>query len=137
MIIRKKMLVPVLVAVIFGLGAAPSHAALSGGQLVKKCKLSFSADQNLDLKQSLNVALDTGACSGFIGGVTHGVNLIGAMLMKQGAIKKNFICLPQGIHAKTLTEISMRYIESNPDKQNLPAQIGVFEAIVKEFPCNK
>lgn len=135
--IRKKMFVALLITALFGLGATTSHAALSGAQLVKKCKVSFSANEDLNLKEGLNVALDSGACSGFIGGVTHGVNLIGAMLMKQGAIKKNFICLPQGIHAKTLTEISMRYIESNPDKHNLPAQIGVFEAIVKEFPCNK
>ena len=67
MTIRKKMFVPLLITALFGLGATTSHAALSGAQLVKKCKVSFSANEDLNLKEGLNVALDSGACSGFIG----------------------------------------------------------------------
>jgi hypothetical protein len=115
---------------------AETASAFSGSQLVEKCDASFAGNPNKqDNSRVLEIALDSGSCAGFIGGVVHGVNLVGSMLQKQGATNKNFICLPKGLHATNLVKITLMHYKQNPQDADLPAQLGVFNAFVKKYPC--
>jgi len=108
----------------------------TGAQLIDKCNASFKDDPNRQsAPKVLGMALDSGSCAGFVGGVIQGVNLVGSMLQKQGATKKNFICLPRGVHAKDLVKIILAYFKANPDDLHLPAQLGIYNAFAKQYPC--
>lgn len=110
--------------------------AFTGAQLVSKCNASFKEDPNKqNATRVLEMALDSGSCAGFVGGVIQGVNLVGSMLQKQGATKKNFICLPEGLHAKDLVKITLVYFKENPQDNQSPAQLGIFNAFAKKYPC--
>lgn len=129
----KNKIVFVIVALL--LSAEPAFA-FTGEQLIDKCNASFKDDPN---KQSaakiLGKALDSGSCAGFVGGVIQGVNLVGSMLQKQGAAKKNFICLPKGLHAKDLVTMTLAHFKKNPKELKLPAQLGIYNAFAKKYPC--
>lgn len=108
----------------------------SGAQLVDKCNVSLDDNPNKQNNaKMLELALDSGTCAGFVGGIIHGVNLVGSMLQKQGATTKNFICLPNGIHAKDLTRITLEHFRKNPADLKSPAQLGVFNAFTTKYPC--
>jgi len=127
---------PVFALVVLLLFLMESVFAFTGEQLVDKCNASFNNDPN---KQSvanvLEKALDSGSCVGFVGGVIHGVNLVGSMLEKQGATKKNFICLPEGVHAKGLVKTTLAHFKKNPKELKLPAQLGIYNTFAKKYPC--
>ncbi len=97
----------------------------------------MSEQRSAEVQRMLAVALDSGACAGFVGGVVQGVNLVGGMLMMQGAAKKNFICASEQVHARQLVEVTLKFIKANPDMAKLPAHINVYEALSREYPCKE
>lgn len=82
-------------------------------------------------------ALDMGSCSGMVGGVVNGVNLVGNMLGRQGAIKKNFICLPENIKATDLLNETLEYIEKNEKHHKLAAHLSVYAFMTEKYPCKE
>ena len=115
--------------------AGPAYG-FTGAQLMDKCNASFKENPNKQsVAKTLELALDSGSCAGFGGGVIQGVNLVGSMLQKQGATKKNFICLPKGLHAKDLVKTVLAYFKTNPEDLNLPAQLGIYNTFAKQYPC--
>ncbi len=110
--------------------------ALSGGEYVEKCSPEKIGSMAGSAQQSIDKALDAGSCTGFTGGVLNGANLVGKMLIKQNALKANFICLPGKLHATALVEKSVTYIRNKPKLKDLPAQAGIFEALSNAYPCS-
>lgn len=134
----KKNKCPVIFLVVFLLFSTGSVFGFTGGQLADKCNASFKSNPNeQDAGKVLELALDSGSCAGFVGGVIQGVNLVGSMLRKQGATKKNFICLPPGVHARDLTKIILDHYKKNPADVKAPAQIGIFNVFTKKYPCQQ
>lgn len=128
---------PVVILVAILLLVVEPALGFTGAQLVDKCNASFKEDpNNQDAAKVLEMALDSGSCAGFVGGVIHGVNLVGSMLQKQGATKKNFICLPKGLHAKDLVRITLDYFKKNSEDTQAPAQLGIYNAFAKKYPCH-
>lgn len=111
--------------------------ALSGGEYIDKCSPEKIGSLSGSAQESIDKALDAGSCTGFTGGVLNGANLIGQMLIKQKALKVNFICLPGKLHATALVEKSVAYIRNKPALKDLPAQAGIFEALSNAYPCSE
>ena len=110
--------------------------ALSCGEYVEKCAPEKIGSLSGSAQQSIDKALDAGSCTGFTGGVLNGANLVGQMLIKQNALKANFICLPGKLHATALVGKSVTYIRNKPKLKDLPAQAGIFEALSNAYPCS-
>lgn len=130
---KRKPILLVLAVLVF---TANPVFGFTGAQLVEKCNASFAENPNSQSSAKvLAMALDSGSCAGFVGGVIHGVNLVGSMLQKQGATTKNFICLPKGLHAKDLVRTTLDHFSSHPSDAKGPAQLGVFNGFMRKYPC--
>lgn len=113
-----------------------SHAYTST-EFLKKCETAHKAVPNEKPQQSVNRALDFGACTGFVGGVVSGVDLIGNLLRSQKAIKQNFICLPPNKPANELLQEVISYIKQNQKSQgNAPAQLSIYNALAPRYRCS-
>lgn len=113
-----------------------SHAmALTGQEYIDKCDPEALKGQSADPQAALKRALDAGSCTGFTGGVMQGINFIGNMLQSQKAMSKNFICLTDEVHALGLVEIAYNHIKGKEKLLGLPAQAGIYEALVSKYPC--
>lgn len=124
---------------IFGLlllTLATSANAFTGRDYVEKCNPEKLGAVSSNAQDSFNNALDAGSCTGFTGGVLNGANLVGQMLIKQNAMKRNFICLTGKVHATALVEKSVEFINNKPALLDLPAQAGIFEALTASYPCS-
>ena len=80
---------------------------------------------------------DAGSCSGFVGGVIQGVNLIGNLLRAQNAIERQFICLPEGLQAAQLLEAVLVDLRKRPDDIAAPAELHIYRTIGTKYPCAK
>ena len=84
-----------LATLFFGL-ITQQASAISAEEFYAKCNSVHQAKDSETTQQSIHRALDTGSCSGYIGGVINGINLVGNMLGSQGAVEKNFVYLRAG-----------------------------------------
>lgn len=112
-------------------------SAISAEQFYKKCHNIHQAGETETVQQSVNRALDAGSCGGYIGGVINGVNLVGNMLASQGAVKKNFICLPEGKQAQGLLVEVLQYIKANKNLSGAPVQLSVYNALSESYSCKE
>jgi hypothetical protein len=116
-------------------GAVAMETTFTGDRFYSKCnKVNLTKGEETP-NEAVQRALSAGSCSGFVGGVVKGVNLVGNMLQAQGAAQRNFICLPQGQHAMDLVRAVTTYIDSHDEVKSLPAQAAVYAALVEKFPC--
>ena len=134
--LRNLSFLPIATALFFGL-ITQQASAISAEEFYAKCNSVHQAKDSETTQQSIHRALDTGSCSGYIGGVINGVNLVGNMLGSQGAVQKNFICLPEGKQAQELLVEVLQYIQANPTLSVAPAQLSIYNALSKHYPCKK
>jgi len=111
--------------------------ALSSLQFLEKCRKAHVHKKTDTPQKIVTKALDMGSCSGMVGGVVNGVNLVGNMLGRQGAIKKNFICLPENIKATDLLIEALGYIEKNKQHHNLAAHLSIYAFMTGKYPCDE
>lgn len=69
------------------LGSANVYA-LTGQQFYDKCVDTYKAPEQETAREAVGRALNAGSCSGYLGGVINGVNLVGNMLGQQKIIKR-------------------------------------------------
>lgn len=87
-------------------------------------------------EEAIRRFLDAGTCGGFIGGVVAGINLIGAILVNQGGLKNNLICVPPNLHAQQLVNIIVQDIKvKNKKLGEESAQIAIYQSLRKRYPC--
>lgn len=118
------------------LGSANVYA-LTGQQFYDKCVDTYKAPEQETAREAVGRALNAGSCSGYLGGVINGVNLVGNMLGQQKIIKKNFICLPQGKQAQELLQQALDYIKANPKMAEVPAQLSIYNVMAASYPCQE
>lgn len=112
--------------------------ALTSHELVEKCKVALEQLPDSESKETaVKRFLDVGTCGGYIGGVVAGVNLVGAMLVQQKAIEKNFICTPERLHAQKLMKTLINYVDKNKKLKKEAAQLVIYKMLVEKFPCSK
>lgn len=49
----------------------------------------------------------------------------------------NKICIPSTTTSNQVTSFVGKYLEEHPEELNLPAEVLVYWALAKHFPCNK
>lgn len=123
---------PLLIAMLM---LSSQAQALTGQEYVDKCNPKALSSQPSKQQAALEQALDAGSCTGFTGGVVQGINFIGTMLRAQQAITKNFICLNNEVHALGLVEVAYNHIKASEKLLGMPAQAGIYEALVSAYPC--
>ncbi len=112
--------------------------ALTSADLVGKCKVALEQLPEAESKQAaVKRFLNVGTCGGYIGGVVAGINLIGAMLVQQKAIKQNFICTPEGLHAQQLVKMLISYVDRHQKLENETAQLIIYKMLLDRYPCPK
>jgi len=117
------------------LPASYAHA-ISGKAFYDKCSKALSNTEHGETPQeAVNRALNAGSCTGYVGGTIKGINLVGNMLMSKGKIKRNFICLPEGIQANKLLMDLLGYLYSKPDELNAPVQMHLYNKFTTQYPC--
>lgn len=109
--------------------------ALSSQEYYQKCKDSYRTKTSESPQQAVDRALSTGSCTGYIGGVINGINLVGSMLRKQKALDKNFICLSQKKQANELLEEVLDYIENHKQYADAPVQLSIYNHMAKTYSC--
>jgi len=110
--------------------------AISGKAFYDKCSKALSnPEQGETPQEAVNRALNAGSCTGYVGGTIKGINLVGNMLMAKGKIKRNFICLPEGIQANKLLVDLLGYLYSKPAELNAPIQMHLYNKFTKKYPC--
>lgn len=123
-----------LVAVLL-VAMSPTYA-LTGGEILEKCKASISPPPNSEPTQkAISRFLDAGTCAGYVGGVLSGVDLVGSMMQQQKLANRNFICVPTNIHSQLLLKEVVEYIEKNPKEKGTPAQLVIYQLFSKKYPC--
>lgn len=110
--------------------------AISGKAFYNKCSKAVSSTKQGETPQeAVTRALNAGSCTGYVGGTINGINLVGNMLMTDGKLKRNFICLPEGIQANKLLMELLSYLYSKPAELNAPVQMHLYNKFTKEYPC--
>lgn len=117
--------------------ASGNAFALTSQQFYNKCSSAYKAADAETPQQAVDRALDAGSCSGYVGGVINGINLIGNMLGQQKAVKKNFICLPKGLQSQALLQDVLKYIKDNQSLSQGPVQLSVYNAMTTRYPCEE
>ncbi|HHH36811.1 MAG TPA: hypothetical protein ENK48_08315 [Gammaproteobacteria bacterium] len=110
--------------------------ALTGNEFLLRCKDVNHAKKGREtIQEVVDRALDAGSCAGYVGGVINGINLVGNMLRQQKAMKKNFICLPQGMQASALVKQMVEYLEKNPKTLKAPVSLHIYNHFARSYPC--
>ena len=112
--------------------------AISGKAFYDKCSKALSNPEQAETPQeAVNRALNAGSCTGYVGGTIKGINLVGNMLMAKGKLKRNFICLPEGIQANKLLMDLLGYLYKKPAELDAPIQMHLYNKFTKEYPCTE
>ena len=123
-------------AILLSLFSSSSYA-LTSQEFYDKCNNLYQSPGKETPQDAVNRALNAGSCSGFVGGMINGFNLVGNMLGQKGAVKRNFVCLPAGKQSQELLDEVIAYIKENPEKASEPVQISVYNTFVLGYPCEE
>lgn len=77
-----------------------------------------------------NRAVMFGQCLGFLRGVQQG-----HAFFRSFNDQNKFYCLPDNVTISQLLQISVTYLEENPEQLHLEAGALVYGALAKAFPC--
>lgn len=111
--------------------------AISAQQFYDKCHNINQSKKQETPNEAVTRALEAGSCTGYIGGVINGVNLVGNMLGRQKAVKKNFICLTKNKQVQELLIESLDYIKHHENLQAAPVQLSIYNAMATNYPCKE
>ncbi|BBB29153.1 Rap1a/Tai family immunity protein [Neptunomonas japonica] len=111
--------------------------AISAQQFYDKCHNINQSKSQETPSQAVTRALEAGSCTGYVGGVINGVNLVGNMLGQQKAVKKNFICLTKNTQIQELLYESLQYIKEHEKLSDAPVQISIYNAMTANYPCTE
>jgi hypothetical protein len=111
--------------------------AISAQQFYDKCNNINQSKSQETASEAVTRALEAGSCTGYVGGVINGVNLVGNMLGQQKAVKKNFICLTKKKQVQELLYESLQYIKEHENLRDAPAQISIYNVMTANYPCKE
>lgn len=115
--------------------ATVAYAYTSAQDFYKTCNDAYKSPHAESAEEAVSRALVAGSCAGYVGGVINGINLVGNMLGQQKAVDRNFICLPAKKQSQELLVEVLDYIAGHPDIANSPAQLSVYNAFSRKYPC--
>ncbi len=112
----------------------------TGNDLINACKvITYDVTRENDLA---NLAICIGYINGFIDGNVFGQALMGRKIygkespeIRKQYLKYKWLCIPQNVTSGQKARVVVKYLENNPGKLHLPAPIGVYSALLKNFPC--
>ncbi len=117
------------------LSFATNSQAYTAQEFLQRCDNLTTAQERETTQEIADRAMNFGACSGFVGGVISGVDLIGKLLEQKNLIPHGFICLPPNKPANTLLAEVLTYLRDNPEQQSSNAQLAVYNAVATAYPC--
>lgn len=108
-----------------GSGVAMAKGA-DGNELLSQCQ---SYIKMIDGERNF-VAVDAGACGGFVQGFTSTVQFYSEELKKEDRF-----CLPDGVTYAQLGRIVVKYLKDNPKDLNKGRTSLVWFALMDAYPC--
>jgi hypothetical protein len=99
------------------------------GQTLARAQTSFhTGNQLLDHCRS-QIMIEQTYCEGYAVGVADALGAPGGKVFGVAA------CLPNGVTARQVMDVTMRFLEQHPELRHLPAVPLVAEALAEAFPC--
>lgn len=130
----KKIIFALLIA-----GSSTTVNAFSGADLLAQCKHFVDI---IDGSQSKSQGiLQAGLCGGYVLGVQEGFiassELADVVSEETGSpiVTKKHWKIPPDVESENIVRIVVRYLEINPDMQNMPAVLSVLNALRQTYPA--
>ena len=92
-------------------------------------RLFYSGNALWEMCRSDEGTLMWATCMGYVVGVAEFTD------REAGAPLGTEACIPKGVTQFQLRDVVVQYLEENPDKRHLPAQLLVYAAVSLAFPC--
>lgn len=119
-------------------GFSTAVNAFSGADLLSQCKHFVKI---IDGTQSDSQGiLQAGLCGGYVLGVQEGFiassELADVVSEETGSpiVTKKHWKIPSDVESENIVRIVVRYLEINPDMQNMPAVLSVLNALRQTYP---